>query len=382
MFAKTKIAVLAAVGLAHFTGAAQAETVLNVATAGSQNMVDYVKTYLAPKFEAMHPDVKVNVVGTGPGDAGSHKIMEKLSAQQQSGAETWDLDVAVVHQKIGGDMVKQGLLAKYRSDISTGKMVTRSTAENALGTDVNGYVMPMFHSQTAIAYNSDFISTPPASYDELVKWTQEHPKAFGYNGIKNGMSGVSFVAGWIYAYGTDAERLSSLPYDKGVEANWGDAFANLKSFNKNVTFTPGNAGTLDMLNRGEIFMGPVWVDMFYSWKEQGKIPPSLKLALIAPGMPGQPMYYVAPKKASHPELAREFIELATSPAIQAEGIVKRFNWYPGIDAEQVKSELDEATWNKLFAEITPDDLAKFGKSFPIAPYFDDIKEGYERHVAN
>lgn len=88
MFAKTKIAVLAAVGLAHFTGAAQAETVLNVATAGSQNMVDYVKTYLAPKFEAMHPDVKVNVVGTGPGDAGSHKIMEKLSAQQQSGAET------------------------------------------------------------------------------------------------------------------------------------------------------------------------------------------------------------------------------------------------------------------------------------------------------
>jgi putative spermidine/putrescine transport system substrate-binding protein len=28
--------------------------------------------------------------------------------------------------------------------------------------------------------------------------------------------------------------------------------------------TPGSAGTLDMLNRGEIAMGPVWVDMFYT----------------------------------------------------------------------------------------------------------------------
>ena len=41
--------------------------------------------------------------------------------------------------------------------------------------------------------------------------------------------------------------------------------ADLKEFNQNVVITPGNAGTLDMLNRGEIAMGPVWVDMFYSW---------------------------------------------------------------------------------------------------------------------
>lgn len=28
--------------------------------------------------------------------------------------------------------------------------------------------MPMFLSQTAIAWNSDLVTTPPASYDELV----------------------------------------------------------------------------------------------------------------------------------------------------------------------------------------------------------------------
>ena len=382
MSTKTKITAIAALGLTQFMGVAQAETVLNVATAGGQNMVDYVKTYLAPKFEALHPDVTVNVVGTGPGDAGSHKISEKLSAQKNANRDSWDIDVAVVHQKIGGEMVNSGLLAKYRSSIKTGKMVSRDSAKNALGVDVNGYVMPMFHSQTAIAYNSDFVTNPPKSYDELVTWTQDNPKAFGYNGIKNGMSGVSFVTGWIYAYGSDANTLSSKAYNKGLHTSWNKAFEDLKTFNKNITFTPGNAGTLDMLNRGEIFMGPVWVDMFYSWKAEGKIPPSMKLSLIAPGMPGQPMYYVTPSKAAHPQLARDFIELATSPEIQAEGIVKRFNWYPGIDATHVKGELDTATWEKLFAEITPEDLSKYGKSFPIAPYFDDIKEGYERNVSN
>jgi len=379
MFTKTKLALVTALFL---SSAAQAETVLNVATAGDQNMVDYVKTWLGPKFEASHPGVKVRVIGTGPGDAGSNKVVEKLTAQKESGAKTWDIDVAVVHQKAGGELVEKGLLEKYRQQVKTGSMVSADNAKNALGVNVDGYVMPMFLSQTAIAWNSDAIKTPPSSYDELVTWAQKNPQSFGYNGIKNGMSGVSFVVGWIYAYGTDAKRLSALPYDKSVEKDWPQAFEKLKAFNKYVTFTPGNAGTLDMLSRGEITMGPVWVDMFYSWKDQGKLPPSLKLTLLAPGMPGQPMYYVTPAKAAQPQLAREFIELATSPEVQAEGIVKQFNWYPGIDAENVKSKLDEKTWQKLFAEISPEALAEYGKSFPIAPYFDDIKEGYESQVSN
>lgn len=248
MLTKTKAAIVTTLFLSL---GAQADTILNVATAGDQNMVDYVKTWLGPKFEAAHPGVKVRVIGTGPGDAGSNKISEKLTAQQESGAQQWDIDVAVVHQKAGGEQVAKGLLQKYRQDIQTGGMVSSPSATQALGVNVDGYVMPMFLSQTAIAWNSDLVTTPPTSYDELVAWTQKHPQAFGYNGIKNGMSGVSFVVGWIYAYGTDAQRLSAGPYDKSVEKGWQQAYEKLKAFNKNVTFTPGNAGTLDMLSRGK-----------------------------------------------------------------------------------------------------------------------------------
>jgi hypothetical protein len=43
--------------------------------------------------------VKVTAVGTGPGDAGSQKIYEKLDAQKKGGAAKSDFDVVVIHQK-------------------------------------------------------------------------------------------------------------------------------------------------------------------------------------------------------------------------------------------------------------------------------------------
>ncbi len=370
----------AAIGLTGMP--AQAQTTLNVLTAGSQNMVDYVNDYLAPLFESQNPGVKVVVAGTGPGASGSQKILEKLDAQKKAGKEVWDVDVAVVHQQQAGQMREADLLGKFRDDIETGALVTRDTAKNALGVDVDGYVMPMFHSQTAIAYNSDLVSTPPASYDELIDWTKANPGQFGYNGIKNGMSGVSFVVGWMYAYSGEADVLAKGPYDPSLKDTWGGVLSDLKAFNENITFTPGNAGTLDMLNRGEIVMGPVWVDMFYTWQADGRIPPNLKLKLIGPGMPGQPMYYITPAKAENADLARKFIALATSPDVQAEGIVKRFNWYPGIDANFVQDSLEPADWNKLFADVSPEDLATKGKAFPIGPFFTDIREAYEQQVQN
>ena len=376
-----KLATAAALALALAPAGAQAQRVtLNVITAGDQNMVDYVKDYLGPIFQKSNPNVTITSVGTGPGDAGSQKIAEKIIAQKDR--PTWDVDVAVIHQKMAGDLVQAGLLAPYTKDIASGKMVTSDNSKMALGAKVEGYVIPMFNSQTAIAYNPALVKSPPKTYMELEAWAKANPKQFGYNGIKGGMSGVSFVVGWVYAHSKDPNKLANGPYDAMEKASWDASLAGLKDFNKTATITPGNAGTLDMLNRGEIAMGPVWVDMFYTWMADGKLPPTMKLSLIGPGMPGQPMYYVIPAKAANMEAAKKFVEIATSPAVQADGIVKKFNWYPGIDATHVQSQLDDATWNKLFVDVTPNDLATKGKSFPIKEYFDDILVSYEKKVMN
>src|SRR5690606_34768301 len=112
---------------------------LTVLTAGDQNMVDYVNEYLGPLFEEQNPGNTVRVVGTGPGDAGSQKIVERFEAQKQAGTETWDTDVAVVHEKFVGPMIEGAYLESYRDRIASGKLVTRSNADMALGSDVKGY---------------------------------------------------------------------------------------------------------------------------------------------------------------------------------------------------------------------------------------------------
>jgi ABC-type uncharacterized transport system YnjBCD substrate-binding protein len=380
-----EIALTAGIGAIAFAFAlaatpASAQTTLNVVTAGDQNMVDYVNNFLGPRFERLNPGVRVRAVGTGPGDAGSQKIQEKLEAQAKAGAAAWDVDVAVVHQRGAANMVKGNLLAPYRDDVAAGKLVSRDTAKNALGQNVDGYVLPMFHSQIALAYNSDLVKSPPRDYGELAEWTKKNPKQFGYNGVKGGMSGVGFVMGWVNANSGIGPKLETGPYDATQKAAIDKALAGLKEFNRNVVLTPGNAGTLDMLNRGEIAMGPVWVDMFYTWMADGKMNPKVRLSLLSPGLPGQPMYYVVPAKAANAALAKKFVDFAESPEIQAEGIVKQFNWYPGIDPQHVQPKLEPAAWNKLFTDISPSDLSKYGRPFPLSEYFTDILEGYERVV--
>ncbi|UFN48594.1 extracellular solute-binding protein [Roseomonas sp. OT10] len=361
---------------------AQQRTTLTVMTAGDQNMVDYITDYLGPMFQRQNPGVTVRAVGTGPGDAGSQRIWERLEAQKRAGAAASDVDVAVVHQSMSGRMVAEGLLARYRGDLGTGNLTTAAVAGNALGQNVDGYVMPMFNSQIAIAYNPQRVPEPPRTYAALEEWVKAHPKRFGYNGIRGGMAGVGFVFGWAYAFGPDQKRLIEGPFDAEGVAALTPALQRLKAFNANAVITPGNAGTLDAMNRGEIDMGPVWMDMFYTWQAEGRLNPAFRLVLPESGMPGQPMYYVIPKDAAHAELARKFIELATSPPVQAEGIVKRFNWLPGIDAQHVRAQLDQATWDRLFRDVGPEALARGARPMPQADYFKAIQEAYERVVLN
>src|SRR5438105_14535840 len=114
--------VVAALIAASGAPCALAQT-LNVITAGDQNMVDYVNNYLGPKFEKLNPGVKVRAVGTGPGDSGSQKNYEKLSGQQKAGSATWDIAVAVAHQRGAATMVNEKLLMAYRNDVAAGKLV-------------------------------------------------------------------------------------------------------------------------------------------------------------------------------------------------------------------------------------------------------------------
>ncbi len=350
---------------------------LNIATAGDTNMAELQEKAVGKDFSDKNPGVSLNIIGTGPGDAGSQTLYTKLKAQKDAGKTEWDIDVAVVHQSIMEAMIKDGLLEKFVPLSANKSYVTSADSKNSLGTNVDGYVIPMFHSQVAIAYNPDKVKNFPADFTSLVDWIKANPKRFGYNGVKNGMSGVAFVDAYTAWKTGDYKQLSAGPYDPKAEEKWPAVIKELKALP--VTITNGNNGTLDMLNRGEIDMGAVWVDMFTLWQNEGRMNPNFKEKLIGPGLPGQPMYVVVPKNAKNKDWAIKYADYLTSPDVQAKVIVERNGWYPGIDANAVLGKVSEQGKKKLFTDITAADLSAKSQSFPLAKYMSDLNTAYEKN---
>ncbi len=350
---------------------------LNVVTAGDTNMHDLQKTIFGPEFVKKFPNVEINAVGSGPGDPGSQVIFQKLKSQKDANVAKYDIDVAIIHQSIMPQMIQNDLLAKYGPEISTYKLMSAANGKNALGFNVEGYVMPMFQSQVVLAYNPDMVKNPPNTFEELVAWIKANPKKFGYNGVKGGMSGTGFTTGWVYWKSGKYDTYAKGSYDTGAESTWPAAIKELKALP--VTMTTGNNDTLDKLNRGELAMGPVWADMLISMKNENRMDPKIRMKLIAPGLPGQPMYLVVTKKSPNYEMAKKFVEFITSPEQQAKVIVGQMGWLPGIDAKYVLPVASAKAKEMLFADVPPDTLEKNGLMFPQQQYFKDLLTAYEEN---
>ncbi len=372
------VLVLVATTVAACGPAGGGPATLNVVTAGDTNMSDLQKDVFGPEFVKSNPNVTINVVGTGPGDPGSLAVYTKLKAQKDAGKKNWDIDVAVIHQGIMESMLKDDLLEKYVAKTNVAKYVVSADSKNALGTNVDGYVIPMFHSQVVIAYNPKYVTKQPKTYQDVIDFAKANPKKFGYNGVTGGMSGVGFATGYLYWRSGQYEHMAKGPYDKAQEAKWLDIFKEMKTLNAACVITTGNADTLDKLNRGEIWMGPVWVDMLVLWKNEGRMDPTIEMTLPDPGLPGQPMYLVVTKEAAHKAEAIKFIEMIASPEQQAKVIVERNGWYPGIDPTQVLPKVSQASKDKVFKGVSADDLNKKGLVFPIAAYLKDLQDIYKQ----
>ncbi len=372
-------ALLGMIGLCASAWAGERVT-LNVAIGADVNVVDVHKNLLSPGFKEKNPTVDFNVVGTGTGEAASRAIYTKIKAQQDAGRKNWDIDVALVSMIMASQMVKEGLLYKYVPGIQAAKLITGPETKRAFGVEVDGYVVPMFHNQIAIAYNPKYVSKPPKSFEELVAFVNANPRKFGYNGIKGGVSGQGFTVGWVYWKTGQYQAFTQGPFDKGKEPLWRKALEELRDFNKNALITSGNAGTLDALNRGEIWMGAVWIDQLVAWKNEGRMDSAITPVLISPGLPIYPIYMVIPREAANRDMAAKYIDYVSQPEVQANVVVERFGWYPGVDAARVLPLLSAKAKDLLFKDVTPDDLAKYSRQMPIGEYFNAILLAYEEIV--
>jgi hypothetical protein len=66
--------------------------------------------------------------------------------------------------------------------------------------------------------------------------------------------------------------------------------------------------------------------------------------------------------------------------VQGKVIIEQYNWYPGIDGKYVQDVAPPEAFDRLYADITPEELSQKGESFPKVEYFDAMLEAYEQNV--
>ena len=103
-------------------------------------------------------------------------------------------------------------------------------------------------------------------------------------------------------------------------------------------YPKGNAGTLDLLNRGEIWMGTVWSDQSTQALAGGTLPKSVKITQINPAFNGGAAYIGITKNATHKQAAMKYLNFLLEPAQQSLIVTGAMSGYPGIDWQYMPSD--------------------------------------------
>jgi len=77
-------------------GASAKDVKLVYMTAGDVNMLALGQHVIGPQFNEKYPNVSVMTVHTGPGNAGSRRVFEKIMADKDK--KEGDVDVVMIHQ--------------------------------------------------------------------------------------------------------------------------------------------------------------------------------------------------------------------------------------------------------------------------------------------
>lgn len=184
----------------------------------------------------------------------------------------------------------------------------------------NDLLVPYRGTTVLLAYNSETVTNPPTTAEELYQWIKDNPGRFAYNTPGSGGAGSSFVLTSVYNF-MDESTLTST--DEANMEQWDQGFELLKELHPymyqssgKVVYPNKNQGTLDLLANKEIDMTPAWADMVLSQQKQGTMPESIKLVQIEPAFTGNTVCFGIPSIGAQNDAAYAFMDYMLSPEAQ------------------------------------------------------------------
>ena len=137
--------------------------------------------------------VEIQFVVSGTSE---QSLPDRLAAAYKAGEKDTDFDLIALDDSAIASIEAQ-TSEDFFEPIDTSKI---PNYENLIYKDniVGDNFIPYRGTAVYLAYNSETVSNPPKTADELYQWIQDNPGRFAYCDPSTGNSGFSFVANTIY----------------------------------------------------------------------------------------------------------------------------------------------------------------------------------------
>ena len=327
---------------------------LNFYSGGDVNVKDLWENNLLPMYQKSHPGVTVNLVFSSHGDNDAATIDRMAAAKKAGKVSGIDLLEGPVD-----DAGTAGLMDK----LSVAKVPLLARVSPAVVNRAHSYGVPYRASSVVLAYDSSRVKNPPKTVSALLDWIGKNPGQFTYNTPDTGGSGNAFVTR-IVRSGIAAGDSSffETDYDAGKEKSWDQGLATLKALAPklygNGQYSQNNVGTLQLLGKGAIQMGPVWSDMGLSYLKQGLLPTNIKLTQLDPPLAGGAAYLGVAADSVNKAAAYAFLNWLLTPEVQAI-VVDKMNGYPGVQLKYMPKDV-QAKYGDIATDFSYGFSSKFG----------------------
>jgi putative spermidine/putrescine transport system substrate-binding protein len=290
------------------------------------NLLPYQNVWV-PQFEKAHPNIHVKVIASAnSGD--DQSLLDRIIAAQHAHAAP---PVDISDSSILPQLQEENAGVK----ITPAEVPLMSEVSPAFLAATNYEAIPFRGSSVVLAYNSQFVKSPPGTLNGLLSWIRANPGKFTYNTPASGGSGEGFVQA-VVSTGVPAsqEIVFETGYKPGLEPDWANGLKTLAALKPDIYnhgfYPDGNTATLDLLANGSIWAAPAWSDQATSALGVHQLPATVKLAQINPPMPGGPADLMVIKGSPNQAASFTFVNYMLS-APEQDLVARYMKGYPGVE---------------------------------------------------
>lgn len=275
-------------GCDMFGGASADSTEVTLWAGGSENVREALDEITQAFNESEYgEDYTLNVEFILSG-SGGQSVRDRLLAAYEAGEENTDYDIVLLSDAEYATYIAEADEELFNPiDFDQVPNAENLQSSVSVGED---YLVPYRGTTVVLAYNSDNVTNPPETAEELYQWIEENPGRFSYNDPGTGGAGSSFVTTAVYNFLPEESLTSD---DESWKEQWDEGFDLLEELHPYLYQTGGqtvypntNQGTLDLLANQEVDMIPAWADMTIQQIGEGRLPESTSIAQINPSFTG------------------------------------------------------------------------------------------------